>query len=214
MLKAGRALVSVSNKDGLAEFAAGLERLGIEIISTGGTKKHLDEAGVKVLSVSDVTGSPEILDGRVKTLHPHIHGGILADRDRSSHLAELQEQGIQPIDIVVGNLYPFEKTTATEGTSFEQAVEMIDIGGPCMVRAAAKNHRSVVVVVDPDDYPQVLAAIEEGEGVVPEPLRRRLAIKGLSPHSGLRHRDRQLARAPGRRRERGVPAPHPARSGA
>jgi phosphoribosylaminoimidazolecarboxamide formyltransferase/IMP cyclohydrolase len=126
-----------------------------------------------------VTGFPEILDGRVKTLHPAIHGGILADRERSAHLSELKEHDIDPIDLVVVNLYPFERTARTEGASFEQVVEMIDIGGPCMVRAAAKNFRGVVVVVDPQDYPQVVAALEEGDLAVPEPLRRGLALKAF-----------------------------------
>ena len=179
MLPAKRALLSVSDKAGLAELGQGLANLGIELISTGGTYRHLEEAGVAVRKVADVTGSPEILDGRVKTLHPSIHGGILADRKRASHLAELQEHSIEPIDLVVVNLYPFEQTVAQEASSYDDIVEMIDIGGPCMLRAAAKNHQGVVVVVDPEDYPQVLAALEQGEGIVPESMRRRLALKGF-----------------------------------
>ena len=179
MLRAKRALVSVSDKSGLAEFARGLSDLGIEILSTGGTYRHLSEAEVPVTKVADVTGYPEIMDGRVKTLHPAIHGGILASRQRASHLSELTEHNIEPIDVVVVNLYPFQKTVETEGATYDEIVEMIDIGGPCMLRAAAKNHQGVVVVVDPGDYPQVLAALQEGEGIVPERLRQQLALKGF-----------------------------------
>jgi phosphoribosylaminoimidazolecarboxamide formyltransferase/IMP cyclohydrolase len=178
MLKANRALVSVYDKRGLVEFVRGLTELGIEILSTGGTKKALEAARVSVLPVAGVTGYPEILDGRVKTLHPNIHGGILADRERASHLVELTEHSITPIDLVVVNLYPFRETVAS-GASFEKVIDMIDIGGPSMVRGAAKNHQGVVVVVDPDDYPQVLAALEEGDRRVPDSLRRSLAIKAF-----------------------------------
>ncbi|HVS03684.1 MAG TPA: bifunctional phosphoribosylaminoimidazolecarboxamide formyltransferase/IMP cyclohydrolase [Thermoanaerobaculia bacterium] len=178
MLHARRALVSVSNKDGLVAFARGLTRLGIEILSTGGTRRHLEEAGIPVVPVAEVTGYPEILDGRVKTLHPRIHGGILADRARAAHLAELKEHDIAPIDLVVVNLYPFRETVRSGG-SFAEVVEMIDIGGPCLVRAAAKNYSGVAVVVEPDDYTQVLAALENGEGVIPEVLRRSLALKAF-----------------------------------
>jgi phosphoribosylaminoimidazolecarboxamide formyltransferase / IMP cyclohydrolase len=134
---------------------------------------------VPVVAVSAVTGFPEILDGRVKTLHPLIHGGILADRERAAHLGQLHEHGIAPIDLVVVNLYPFERTAAAPDAEFAQVVDMIDIGGPCLLRAAAKNFRGVVPVVDPDDYPQLLAALEEGQGTVPEPMRRRLALKAF-----------------------------------
>jgi phosphoribosylaminoimidazolecarboxamide formyltransferase/IMP cyclohydrolase len=178
LLKANRALVSVYDKRGLVEFVRGLTELGIEVISTGGTKRTLEDERLPVLSVAEVTGSPEILDGRVKTLHPNIHGGILADRERSSHLSELNEHAITPIDLVVVNLYPFQETV-NRGGSFEEVVEMIDIGGPSMVRGAAKNHHGVVVVVDPDDYPQVLGALEEGDRRVPDSLRRSLAIKAF-----------------------------------
>ena len=179
MLKASRALLSVYDKRGLPELAQGLVGLGVELLSTGGTYRTLEEAGVPVLAVSEVTGFPEILGGRVKTLHPRIHGGILADRGRAAHVASLRDHGIPPIDIVVANLYPFRETAADAEASVEQIIEMIDIGGPAMVRAAAKNYQGVVVVVDPADYPQVLAALEEGEGRVPETLRRRLAIKAF-----------------------------------
>ncbi len=178
MLPARRALLSVSEKRGLAELAAGLTRLQIEILSTGGTQRHLEEQGIAVSPVAAVTGFPEILDGRVKSLHPRIHGGILADRSRAAHLAQLQEHGIAPIDLVVVNLYPFE-STAGSGAPFAEVVEMIDVGGPAMVRAAAKNFAHVTVVVDPGDYPQVLAALESGAGTVPEALRRGLALKAF-----------------------------------
>ncbi len=179
MLRAQRALVSVSDKSGLADFGRGLADLGIEIISTGGTLQHLREHGVPARKVSDVTGSPEILDGRVKSLHPKIHGGILADRSKHAHLAELSEHAIGRIDLVVVNLYPFQDTVSKDGVSDEEAVEMIDIGGPAMTRAAAKNHAAVAVVVDPDDYPRVLEALQEGDSQVPLAMRRELALKAF-----------------------------------
>jgi phosphoribosylaminoimidazolecarboxamide formyltransferase/IMP cyclohydrolase len=178
MLQARRALISVYDKRGLEDFARGLARLGIEIVSTGGTLKFLQEKNIPVTAVSDVTGFPEILDGRVKTLHPRIHGGILADRSVDAHLDQIREHGIDRIDLVAVNLYPFRETLAS-GASFEQTLEMIDIGGPAMVRAAAKNFGGVVVVVDPGDYSEVLAALESGSGVVSEEVRRRLAAKAF-----------------------------------
>lgn len=178
MLPAQRALISVFDKTGLTELGQGLTALGVEILSTGGTRQHLEDAGVPVVQVSDFTGFPEILGGRVKTLHPRIHGGILADRSRAAHLTELQEHRINPIDLVVVNLYPFQET-AESGAAFEEVVEMIDIGGPSMIRAAAKNFRGVTVIVDPSDYPQVQAALEDGDRVVPEPVRRGLALKAF-----------------------------------
>ncbi|HWN41227.1 MAG TPA: bifunctional phosphoribosylaminoimidazolecarboxamide formyltransferase/IMP cyclohydrolase [Thermoanaerobaculia bacterium] len=178
MLKTRRALVSVYDKRGLEDLARGLVRLGIEIVSTGGTLKFLQEKGIPVTAVSDVTGFPEILDGRVKTLHPRIHGGILADRSVAGHLEQIREHGIERIDLVIVNLYPFRETLAS-GASFEQTIEMIDIGGPAMVRAAAKNFGGVGVVVDPSDYPEVLGALEAGDGIVPEEVRRRLAAKAF-----------------------------------
>jgi phosphoribosylaminoimidazolecarboxamide formyltransferase / IMP cyclohydrolase len=179
MQQARRALISVFDKRGVADLARGLAGLGFEIVSTGGTLDLLRKESVPVTAVSDVTGFPEILDGRVKTLHPRIHGGILARRADESHAGQLAEHGITPIDLVVVNLYPFEKTVAG-GASFDEAVEMIDIGGPAMVRAAAKNHQGVAVVVDPDDYPAILAALESGGGTVPEAARRRLAAKAFA----------------------------------
>jgi phosphoribosylaminoimidazolecarboxamide formyltransferase/IMP cyclohydrolase len=178
MLSARRALISVFDKTGLEDLARGLTRLGIEIVSTGGTLKFLEDKEIPVTAVSGVTGFPEILDGRVKTLHPKIHGGILANRAEPGHLEALAEHGIDRVDLVVVNLYPFRETVA-RGASFEETVEMIDVGGPTMVRAAAKNFGGVAVVVDPADYPAVLAALEEGNGIVPVPLRRRLALKAF-----------------------------------
>ena len=157
-----RALISVSDKTGVVEMAKGLEALGAEILSTGGTAKTLREAGVKVTDVSAYTGVPEILDGRVKTLHPKIHGGLLARRSLPTHIDQMQEHGIGPIDIVVVNLYPFEATIARPHCTFDEAIENIDIGGPSMLRSAAKNHDDVLVVVDPADYARVLNAVKTG----------------------------------------------------
>lgn len=168
-----RALISVSDKTGLADFARGLADIGFEVISTGGTAAFLREAGIPVTPVEDVTGFPEMLDGRVKTLHPKIHGGILALRT-PEHLQQLAAHGITPIDLVVVNLYPFAATIARPGVTWEEAIENIDIGGPTLVRAAAKNHASVTVVVDPARYPDVLAELRQ-YGEVSLPLRRRLA---------------------------------------
>ncbi len=173
------ALVSVSDKRGLAAFARELSELGTEIISTGGTRRHLEEAGVPVLGVSVLTGFPEILDGRVKTLHPRVHAGILADRRKEGHRAQLTEHGIPVIDLVVVNLYPFRETAARPGATYDEVIEQIDIGGPCMLRAAAKNHANCTVLVDPDDYPELLAALKE-HGAVPEALRRRWAAKAFA----------------------------------
>ncbi|HSM13342.1 MAG TPA: bifunctional phosphoribosylaminoimidazolecarboxamide formyltransferase/IMP cyclohydrolase [Thermoanaerobaculia bacterium] len=180
MLTARRALLSVSDKAGLSELARGLVDLGIELVSTGGTAAHLREAGLPVTSVSDVTGSPEILEGRVKTLHPRVHAGILADRGKPDHLATLESHGIERIDLVVVNLYPFRQTVADPDASSAEIVEMIDIGGPSMVRAAAKNFAGVVVLVDPEDYPRVLDELRAGGGTVPLDTRRSLARKAFA----------------------------------
>ena len=180
MLPARRALLSVSDKSGLVDFARGLTALGVELVSTGGTARHLRAAGLDVVSVSTVTGFPEILDGRVKTLHPRIHAGLLADREKPEHLAALEEHGIERIDLVVVNLYPFRETVARGDASAEEIVEMIDIGGPSMVRAAAKNFGGVAVVVDPADYAGVLAALERGGGVLGGERRRELAAKAFA----------------------------------
>jgi len=174
-IKIKRALVAVYDKTGIVDFTRTLvDEFGIEIISTGGTAKHLKEAGVPVTMVEEVTGFPEMLDGRVKTLHPKVHAGILADRDKPDHLRQLKEQGIDPIDMVVVNLYPFEKTIAEPDCSFDQAVEMIDIGGPCMLRAAAKNHKHVVVVCRQENYETVLSELRD-EGEISLQTRMQLA---------------------------------------
>jgi phosphoribosylaminoimidazolecarboxamide formyltransferase / IMP cyclohydrolase len=168
-----RALVSVSDKRGVAAFARRLHRMGFEILSTGGTARTLEENGVPVVPVSEVTGEPEILGGRVKTLHPRIHGGILADLEDPDHVTELVEHGIGPIDLVCINLYPFEETVAG-GASEKEAIEQIDIGGPAMLRAAAKNFKSVIVIPSPEFYKEILAELELGE--VSLEMRRRLAL--------------------------------------
>jgi phosphoribosylaminoimidazolecarboxamide formyltransferase / IMP cyclohydrolase len=171
-----RALLSVSDKNGIVEFGRGLSERGYELLSTGGTAKTLRGAGLDVRSVSDVTGHPEMMQGRVKTLHPAIHAGLLARRDRADDMAALLEQGYGPIDLVAVNLYPFRETVAKGGVSVGEAMEQVDIGGPTMIRAAAKNHRDVCVVVDPADYDAVLAALGEGDEAE---LRRRLAAKAF-----------------------------------
>ncbi len=175
---AKRALISVSNKEGVVEFARGLEGLGYEIISTGGTYDTLVQAGIRVTKVSEITGFPEILEGRVKTLHPAVHGGILAKRI-PDHLEQLQEQGIETIDIVTVNLYPFRETVSRPGVSLEEAIENIDIGGPAMIRAAAKNYRYVIVVVRPQDYEEVLSVLKD-KGDLDEGHRLRLAYEAFS----------------------------------
>jgi phosphoribosylaminoimidazolecarboxamide formyltransferase/IMP cyclohydrolase len=168
------ALLSVYKKEGIVEFAKALTGLGIEIISSGGTARKLKEAGVKVTDISDFTGYPEMMDGRVKTLHPKVHGGILMDRDNPQHLKEAGENGIKPIDLVVANLYPFEETIL-KGASPKEAIENIDIGGPTLIRAAAKNFEHVLVVCNPKKYGQVLEEIKRGE--ISEKLRKELMIE-------------------------------------
>jgi len=174
-----RALLSVSDKTGLAEFARALAKYGIELVSTGGTAKALAEAGLKVTDVSDLTGFPEMMDGRVKTLHPKVHGGLLAVRDDRTHRDAMQAHGIRPIDLLVVNLYPFEASVA-KGASFADCIENIDVGGPAMIRAAAKNHADVTVVVEPEDYPVVLAELEAHAGSTTPALRKRLAAKAYA----------------------------------
>ena len=165
MGKVSRALISVSNKEGILDFARGLEKLGVELLSTGGTAKLLRDGGVRVKDVSEFTGFPEMLDGRVKTLHPKIHGGLLGRRNNPGHVKEMKLHGIEPIDLVVVNLYPFEQATAKPGCAFEEAIENIDIGGPTMLRSAAKNYTDVAVVVAPRDYGRVLEEIRKTGGV-------------------------------------------------
>lgn len=176
MLTVRRALLSVSDKHGLIPFAAGLAELGVEILSTGGTCRTLHEAGLDVIEVSDTTGFPEIMDGRVKTLHPTIHGGLLGRRGTDD--AVMAEHGIEPIDLLVVNLYPFEQTIARADATIADAIENIDIGGPAMIRAASKNHESVAVVVDPTDYETVLDALQDK--VLSPEMRRRLAAKAYA----------------------------------
>src|SRR6476661_1536202 len=158
-----RALISVSDKTGVVEMAKGLVALGAEILSTGGTAKVLREAGVPVTDVAAYTGAPEILDGRVKTLHPKIHGGLLG-RPTPEHEAEMQKHGIEKIDLVVVNLYPFRETVARANVTLAEAIENIDIGGPSMIRSASKNHERVTVVVDPDDYAALLEELDKDDG--------------------------------------------------
>jgi len=174
------ALLSVSDKNRLVPLAEALHRThGYQLLSSGGTAKVLEQAGLPVTRVSDHTGAPEILGGRVKTLHPKVHGGILARRGDSAHQADLEQQGIPLIDLVVVNLYPFRETTARPDVSWDQAIEQIDIGGPAMVRAAAKNHRDVAVLTSPDQYDRVLAAMDASSGQVPADLRRQLALEAF-----------------------------------
>jgi phosphoribosylaminoimidazolecarboxamide formyltransferase/IMP cyclohydrolase len=177
MTKIRRALISVSDKTGIIEFARELAKLGIGIISTGGTAKALRDANIPVTDISDYTGFPEILDGRLKTLHPKIHGGILGIRENANHAQEMKKNGIEPIDLVIVNLYPFEKTVARPDASFEDAIENIDIGGPTMLRAAAKNHHDVAVVCDPSDYDGIIKELQENSGALKDHTKFRLAQK-------------------------------------
>ena len=172
-----RALLSVSDKSGLIDFAKGLDKHGIELLSTGGTSKALREAGLTVIDVSDFTGAPELFEGRVKTLHPKVHGGLLYKRDDDDHLKQAADNDIPPIDLVVVNLYPFEETVAKDDVTLEEAIENIDIGGPSMLRSAAKNYKSVTVVTDPKDYDRVLAEMSEHDGDTSHKLREELALK-------------------------------------
>src|SRR5579863_6633608 len=164
MNKIERVLISVTDKTGIIDFARGLNTLGAEIISTGGTARMIREAGIPVRDVSEVTGFPEMLDGRVKTLHPKIAAGMLAIRGRADHMQALAEHGIAPIDMVVVNLYRFEDVAAKAGATLEELIENIDIGGPTMIRAAAKNHQDVAVVVSPEDYAGILAELKANSG--------------------------------------------------
>jgi phosphoribosylaminoimidazolecarboxamide formyltransferase / IMP cyclohydrolase len=175
-----RALISVSDKTGVADFARGLDALGVEIVSTGGTAEALRESGVEVRTVEELTGSPEILDGRVKTLHPRLHAALLAVRDDPSHAAALEAEGIDPIDLVCVNLYPFEQVLANPDVDEDDAVENIDVGGPTMVRAAAKNHRYVAVVVKPESYDAVLAELQESDGEISGETRHWLANEAFA----------------------------------
>jgi len=176
--KITRALISVSDKSGVEAFARSLSERGVDILSTGGTAKLLRDAGIECRDVSDYTGFPEMMDGRVKTLNPKVHGGILARRDNDGDLASMEEHGILPIDLVCVNLYPFREAVAKEGCTIDDAIENIDIGGPCMVRASAKNHKFVAIVVDPNDYGMVLESMDQG--TLDEAKRRALAVKAFA----------------------------------
>jgi phosphoribosylaminoimidazolecarboxamide formyltransferase/IMP cyclohydrolase len=178
-VKIARALLSVSDKSGLAELGHALARHGVELVSTGGTAAALREAGLQVRDISELTGFPEMMDGRVKTLHPNVHGGLLAVRDDPAHLQSMQEHGIGAIDLVVVNLYPFAQTVA-KGAGRDAVIENIDIGGPSMVRSAAKNHAHVAIVTDPSDYPHLIAALDAGGGATSLDLRRKLAAKAFA----------------------------------
>lgn len=184
MKKIERALISVFDKTGVVEFARALAEMGVEILSTGSTSARIGEAGIPVRKVSDVTGFPEILDGRVKTLHPRIHGGILAIRSNPDHQATLAEHGIPEIDLVAVNLYPFSETVRREGATFADIIENIDIGGPAMLRAAAKNFQDVAVVTDPKDYPPIVQELAQGKGVLPPERLLDLARKAFR-HTAL-----------------------------
>lgn len=174
-----RAVMSVTDKTGLADFARGLATHGVHMLSTGGTAKLLRDNGVAITEVSDYTGFPEMLDGRVKTLHPRIHGGILGIRDNEAHVQTMAAHGIEPIDMVVVNLYAFAKTVAKPGCTLEEAIENIDIGGPTMIRAAAKNNRHVAVVTDPDDYPKILEEMNRTGGSISRETSLKLACKAF-----------------------------------
>jgi len=177
MAKIKRALISVSDKEGIGQFAMGLNGMGVEILSTGGTASLLKEKGIPIISVSDYTGFPEMLDGRVKTLHPKIHGGLLGQRGKKEHLDKMKEYGIKPIDMVIVNLYPFEETIAKQGCALSEAIENIDIGGPTMLRSAAKNYIDVTVIVDPGDYERVLKEMKENDGFISLDTNFQLAKK-------------------------------------
>ena len=177
MGKIERAIISVTDKSGIVEFANSLSGLGVQILSTGGTARALREGGISVIDISDYTGFPEMMDGRVKTLHPKVHGGLLGLRDNPEHMEMMKAHGIKTIDMVVVNLYQFEKTVAKEGVTLEEAIENIDIGGPSMLRSSAKNFRYVTVVVDPADYEVVLQEMKKTGGETTLKTRFRLARK-------------------------------------
>ena len=180
MIKVKRALISVSDKKGLVPFVKGLHALDVEILSTGGTAKQIRDAGIPVIEVSDYTGFPEMLDGRVKTLHPKIHGGLLALRDKEEHMEQIHRHDIGLIDMVVVNLYPFESVTKKKNVSMEEAIENIDIGGPSMLRSAAKNFKSVAVVSNPERYEKILKELQINTGILPDTILYRLAVEAFT----------------------------------
>ena len=177
MSKIKRVLISLSDKSGAVEFAKELDSFGVEFLSTGGTAKILRDAGLTVRDVSEYTGFPEMLDGSVKTLHPKIHGALLALRSNSEHVETMKKHDIEPIDMIVVNLYPFKETISKPGCTFEDAIENIDIGGPAMLRSASKNFQTVTVVIDPADYPVVIETMKKNNGEVGADLNLRLAYK-------------------------------------
>ena len=177
MKKIERAIISVTDKTSVVDFAKSLSEIGVQILSTGGTARVLREGGLSVMDISEHTGFPEMLDGRVKTLHPKVHGGLLGLRDKPEHVRVMKEHGIENIDLLVVNLYQFEKTVAREGVSLEEAIENIDIGGPAMLRSSAKNFKDVTVIVDPADYKAVLKEMKELGGATSLETRFRLAKK-------------------------------------
>jgi len=177
MSKIRRAIISVTDKSGIVEFAASLSKFGVDILSTGGTAMTLRQGGIRVTDISEYTGFPEMMDGRVKTLHPKVHGGLLGLRDNPDHIGMKEAHGITPIDMVVVNLYQFEKTVAKDGVTLEEAIENIDIGGPSMLRSSAKNFKFVTVLVDPADYESVLKEMEAYGGETKLETRFRLAKK-------------------------------------
>ena len=179
LVPVGRALISVSDKSGLIDLARALAAQGVELISTGGTSTMLRAAGLRVRDVAEVTGFPEMMDGRVKTLHPNIHGALLALRDDDEHLVAMAAHGIEPIDLMISNLYPFEETVA-KGADHPTCIENIDIGGPAMIRASAKNHRFVTVVTDPSDYPALLEQLKVNDGATTLAFRQKLALAAFS----------------------------------
>ena len=180
MNKINRVIISVSDKEGISNFAKGLEEFNVEILSTGGTAKKLRDAGVSVMDISEYTGSPEILDGRVKTLHPKIYGGVLALRDNETHIKQMQDNDMQPIDMIIVNLYPFEEVIKKENVDFMEAIENIDIGGPTMLRAAAKNYQYVTLVTHPEDYDDLLEELRQNNGSISEETNFNLAVKAFS----------------------------------
>jgi len=177
MKKIKRAVISVTDKSGVVEFAKSLSELGVQILSTGGTAKAIREGGIPVIDIAEYTGFPEMLDGRVKTLHPKVHGGLLGMRDNPEHVKMMEEHGIEDIDLLVVNLYQFEKTVAKEGVTLEEAIENIDIGGPAMLRSSAKNFRDVTVVIEPSDYETVLNEMKSNNGATSLKTRFSLAKK-------------------------------------
>jgi len=177
MAKINKVIISVSNKSGVMEFARELSKFGVEILSTGGTAKSLRGAGLAVKDISEYTGFPEMLDGRVKTLHPKVHGGLLGRRANPEHVSKMKEYQIDPIDMIIVNLYPIEETVAKKDCTLEDAIENIDIGGPTMLRSAAKNYEDVTVIVDPADYPKIIAEMQANSGAVSKATNFYLAKK-------------------------------------